>query len=198
MNVMMKKLMTVKTTSMLALILLVALGSSFVRGTAQNLAPGVVASAPGAETAATAGNLHATISLYSVEADIAALEEHIDLYALAMTTGDLDLWMSLYTEDTVKMAPDAPAVFGKEALRASMEPLFEAFTFEDMDIFNVEIQLAGDYAFIRCDFTATMTPTAGGEPAYIDAKDMSIMQRQSDGSWKLHWDCWNSNVPPAQ
>jgi uncharacterized protein (TIGR02246 family) len=180
----MRKLITIKSIPVLALVLLVVLGSSFVKGTAQDPKPGPV--------------YHAAISLYSVEADITALEEFMDLYALAMTTGDLDLWMSLYTEDTVKMAPDAPAVFGKEALRASMEPLFDAFTFEDMDIFDVEIQLAGDYAFTRCNFTATMTPKAGGEPLYMDAKDMSIMQRQADGSWKLYWDCWNSNVPPAQ
>ena len=133
-----------------------------------------------------------------VEADIAAIEGLMDLYALAMTTGDLDIWMSLYTDDTVKMMPDVPAVFGKEALRASMQPLFDNFTFEEMDIFDLEIQLVGDYAFSRCNFTVTMTPKAGGEPVYMDAKDMSIMQRQADGSWKLYWDCWNSNVPPAQ
>jgi len=133
-----------------------------------------------------------------VEADIAALQEGMDLYALAMKAGDLDLWMSLYTEDTVKMAPDAPAAFGREALRAMMQPLFDTFTFEEMAIFDVEIKVAGDWAFTRCNFTATMVPKAGGEPVYMDAKDMSIMQRQADGSWKLHWDCWNSNVPPAQ
>jgi uncharacterized protein (TIGR02246 family) len=198
MNAITKKLMTIKTAPVLVLVLLVLLGSSFVKGTAQDRAPGAVSAAGNTVTAGIAGNLHATISLYSVEDDIAAIEEHMDLYALGMTTADLDLWMSLYTEDTVKMAPDAPAVFGKEALRASMEPLFEAFTFEEMDIFDVEIQLAGDYAFARCNFTATMVPKAGGEPAYIDGKDVSIMQRQSDGSWKLHWDCWNSNVPPVQ
>ncbi|MHC4518956.1 MAG: YybH family protein [Planctomycetota bacterium] len=194
----MRRLITIKSMPVLTLVLLVVLGSSFVTGTAQDLEPGAVSSAGDTVTAGISGNLHATIFLHSVEADIAAIEEHMDLYALGMTTGDLDLWMSLYTEDTVKMAPDAPAVFGKEALRASMEPLFEAFTFEDMDIFDVEIQLAGDYAFARCNFTATMIPKAGGEPAYIDGKDVSIMQRQPDGSWKLHWDCWNSNVPPAQ
>jgi len=140
---------------------------------------------------------HLTEEMVDVEADIAAIEELIDLYALAMINGDLDLWMSLYTDDTVKMAPDAPAVFGKEDLRASMQPLFDNFTFEEMAIFDVEIQVAGDYAFSRCNFTATMIPKAGGEPLYMDAKDMSIMQRQADGSWKLYWDCWNSNVPPT-
>ena len=192
----MKNLITIKSMPVLTLVLLVVLGSFLVKVTAQDPQPTPFYGDP--VTDIIAGKLHAAISLYSVEADIAAIEEHMDLYALGMTTGDLDLWMSLYTEDTVKFAPDAPAVFGKEALRASMEPFFEAFIIEEMDIFDVEIQLAGDYAFARCNFTATMIPKAGGEPAYIDGKDVSIMQRQADGSWKLYWDCWNSNVPPAQ
>lgn len=191
----MKNLITIKSISVLTLVLLVVLGPSFVKVTAQDPEPGPVYDTPVID--GIAGGLHATISFHSVEADFAAIEEHMDLYAQGMTTGDLDLWMSLYTEDTVKFAPDAPAVFGKDALRASMEPLFEAFAFEEMDIFDVDIQLAGDYAFARCNFTATMIPKAGGEPAYIDGKDVSIMQRQPDGSWKLYWDCWNSNVPPA-
>jgi ketosteroid isomerase-like protein len=130
-----------------------------------------------------------------VEADIAAIKESGDLYALAMTTGDLDLWMSLYTDDTVKMQPDEPAIFGKENLRASFKPLFDNFTIE-MAIFDVVIQVAGDWAFTRCNFTVTLTPKAGGEPLYMDAKDLCTYKRQADGSWKIYWDCWNSNVPP--
>jgi len=56
----------------------------------------------------------------------------------------------------------------------------------------------GDWAFGRCNFTATMTPKAGGEPIFTDGKALTLYKRQADGSWKLYWDCWNSNVPPAQ
>ena len=195
METIMKKLITMKSISVLTLILLVVLAPSFVKVTAQDPAPGPVYGDPVIES--IAGKLHAAISLYSVEDDIAALQKAMDMYALAMKAGDLDLWMSLYTEDTVKMAPDAPAVIGKEALRASMQPFFDTFTIEEMDIFDVDIQVAGNWAFSRCNFTATMIPKAGGEPMYMDAKDMSISKRQPDGSWKIHWDCWNSNVPPA-
>ena len=132
-----------------------------------------------------------------VEADIAAINEILDNYALAMIAGDLDLWMSFYTDDTIKMAPDGPAAFGKEELRAMMKPLFDNFTFEEMAIFDVEIQVAGDWAFCRCNFTATMTPKAGGEPLYMDAKDLCTYKRQADGSWKISHDCYNSNVPPT-
>ena len=198
MKTIMKKLITTKSIPVLALVLLVVLGSSFVKGTAQDPKPGFVSSPGNPGTNSIAGKLHATISLYSVEDDIAAIEECGNLYSLAAKAGDLDLWLSLYTDDTIKMQPDEPAIFGKEALRASFKPLFDNFTFEEMDIFDVEIQLAGDWAFTRCNFTATLTPKAGGEPLYMDAKDLCTYKRQADGSWKIYWDCWNSNVPPPQ
>lgn len=197
MKTIMKNLTAIKSMPVLTLILLVVLVSSFVKGTAQDPEPGPVYSADNTVTEIIAGKLHAAISLYSVEADVAAIEEFMDLYALSLTTGDLELHTSLYTDDTVKMVPDVPAMFGKEEVRAGMKPLIDNFTIEEMAIFDVVIQVAGDWAFTRCNFTVTMTPKAGGEPLYTDAKDMSIMQRQADGSWKIYWDCWNSNVPPT-
>ena len=132
-----------------------------------------------------------------IEADIAAIEDVLNQYTVAMNTGDFELWMSLHADDIVKMAPDAPATFGKEELRASTKPLFDNFTIE-MAYNREEIQVDGDLGFARGTFTATMTPKAGGEPLYMDAKTLGIYKRQADGSWKLARNCYNSNVPPAQ
>jgi len=132
-----------------------------------------------------------------VSPDIAAIEDILIQYCVAMETGDLELWLSLHADDIVKMAPDAPATFGKEELRASTKPLFDNFTIEM--VYNCEeIQVDGDLGFARGAFTSTMTPKAGGEPLYIDAKTLGIYKRQADGSWKLARNCYNSNVPPAQ
>ena len=129
-----------------------------------------------------------------VEADIAAIGKILDNYTLGMNTGNLDLWMSLYTDDTIKMAPDQPSAVGKEQLLASMKPLFDNFTME-MAIDLEQVEITGGYAFARCTFTASMTPKAKGEPISIDGKALSIFKRQADGSWKIYIDCWNSNVP---
>ena len=131
------------------------------------------------------------------DADIAAIEEIWDNYALGMITGDLDLWMSLYTDDTVKMAPDAPAIFGKEELRASNKPLFDNFTL-DMTLFPEEAQVDRNLGFARGNYIFLLTPKAGGEPIYMEGKYLTIYKRQADGSWKISHDCFNSNLPPAQ
>ena len=191
----MKNLITVKSMPVLALVLLVVLGSVLVKVTAQDPQPGPVSDDPVADI--MAGKLHAAITLYSVEADIAAIEDALNLYGVAMNTGDLELFLSLHADDIVKMGPGAPATFGQEELRASTKPLFDNFTTE-MDYNREEIQVNGDWGFARGTFTATMTPKAGGEPLYMDAKTMALWKRQADGSWKLARNCYNSNVPPAQ
>ncbi len=132
-----------------------------------------------------------------VEADIAAINEVLNQYAVVWNTGDLDLYMSLHTDDIVKMGPDAPANIGQEQLRASTKPLFDNFTCE-IAIYTKEVQVAGDRAFSWCTYTFSMTPKEGSEPIFVDGKALSIYKRQADGSWKISHDCFNSNVPPTQ
>ena len=185
METIMKKLITIKSISVLALVLLVVLGSSFVKGTAQDPEPGPI--------------YHAAISLYSVEADIAAIEDVLNQYAVAANTGDFELWLSLHADDVVKMGPDAPAIFGREALRANKEAAWDNFTLE-MALYPEEAQVSGDLGFARGTYTLSITPKAGGETIIVmpDGKYLTICKRQADSSWKISHDCYNSNVPPAQ
>ncbi len=70
----MKKLITIKSISVLALVLLAVLGPSFVKVAAQDPEPGLVNN-DDLLADIIAGKLHATISFHSVEADIAAIKE---------------------------------------------------------------------------------------------------------------------------
>lgn len=132
-----------------------------------------------------------------IEADIIAIEEVLNQYAVAVNTGDLDLFISIHTDDAVNMGPDAPATFGKEELRASLEPLFDNFTSE-MTLYPEEAQADGDLGFARGTYTLLMTPKSGGSPSFADGKYLTVCKRQADGSWKISRECYNSNVPPAQ
>jgi uncharacterized protein (TIGR02246 family) len=132
-----------------------------------------------------------------VEADIIAIEEVLNQYAVAVSTGDLDLFISIHTDDAVNMGPDAPATFGKEELRASVKPLFDNFTSE-MTLYPEEAQADGDLGFARGTYTLSTTPKNGGEASFTDGKYLTVCKRQADGSWKISRECYNSNVPPAQ
>lgn len=132
-----------------------------------------------------------------VEADITAINEIWTQYSSSLNSGDIDLWISLWTDNGVQMPPDSPPVIGKEQIRGRNKGVLDQFTF-NMGITNEEVRVAGDWAFARGTYTAILTPKAGGETIDIDGKYLTILKRQVDGSWKIFRDCFNSNVPPKQ
>ncbi len=134
------------------------------------------------------------------EADIAAVKEVLNQYGVACNTGDFDLWISLWADDGIQMPPDTPARIGKEQIREAMKPAFDEMTL-DIAITSIEeAKVYGDLGLTRCTYTFTITPKAGGETinAIPDGKALILYERQSDGSWKILYDCFNSNVPPTQ
>ncbi len=133
-----------------------------------------------------------------VEADIAAINELWNQYTLATTSGDLELYLSLWDDNGISMGPDTPATIGIEQIRASMEGFFAVFNLESPPIFVEEVQVAGDWGFSRVSFTMSLTPWEGGETSTRSGKALSILKRQADGSWKVYIDCWNYDVPPPQ
>ena len=117
-------------------------------------------------------------------------------YAASISAGDADAWATLWAEDGVQMPPDAPPVVGKSEIREKLWSLLAQFRF-DMRIHTEEVRTAADWAFARGMYTATLTPKAGGPAIPIDGKFMTILARQSDGSWRIYRDIFNSNVPPT-
>jgi len=184
MKTIVKQLITIKIIPVLVLVLLVVLGSSFVKGTGQDPEPRPV--------------YHAAISLYSVEDDIAAIKELWNQYGIATTSGDLELYVSLWDDGGISMAPDAPATIGIEQIRASMEGFFAVFNLEGIPIVVEEAEVAGDWAFTRVAFRISVTPKGEPEASPRSGKALSILKRQADGSWKVYIDCWNYDEPPPQ
>ncbi len=132
------------------------------------------------------------------ESDIAAIKDMLKQYAKGCNTGDFNFWISLWSDDGVQMPSDTPARIGKEQIREYMKTVFDQFNLKcEIDI--VEGKVYGDLGLTRCTYTLDLTPKAGGETihAMSDGKALTIYERQSDGSWKIIYDCFNSNLPPT-
>ena len=135
-----------------------------------------------------------------VEDDINAIKEMLNQYAVACNTGDFDLWISLWADDGVQMPPDTPVRIGKEQIREAMKPAFDQMTL-DIAITSIEdAKVYIDLGLTRCNYTLDITPKAGGETIHAmrDGKALTLYERQSDGSWKIVYDCFNSNVAPTK
>jgi len=132
----------------------------------------------------------------NLEADTAAIIDFMKEYRSSQNVGDIDQFMSLWTEDGILMPPNGPAVIGKDQIRVRTIGRFDQFTF-DLNGTEAEVEVAGGWAFTRGNYTITVTPKEGGQPAFIDGKYISILERQPDGSWKMHRGIFNSNVVPV-
>jgi uncharacterized protein (TIGR02246 family) len=102
----------------------------------------------------------------------------------------------LWTEDGIQLPPGSPPIVGKEQIRErNKSALVDLFTM-DGSITNEEVQVSGDLAVARGTYATTLTPKDGSEEIFIDGKYMTLLKRQPDGSWKIHRDIFNSNMPP--
>jgi len=127
---------------------------------------------------------------------VAAVNAIWDEYEESVIAGDVDRWIAQWTDDGVQMPPNEPFVEGKENIYARVGANMAAGPTDEFVITPLEITSAGDWAYSRGVYTVTF-PLGDGEQGFLDGKFMTILQRQSDGTWKIHRDIFNSNVPPA-
>lgn len=130
----------------------------------------------------------------TVEADIAAINELYKQATLAVNTGNVELYLSIFTEDVVVMPSEAPAAIGKEDLRPLYEGLFGLFDLE-LPYTVDEIEVSGDWAVARSSFQYSMTLKESGETTTRVGKELDFFKRQADGSWKTYIQSWNFNAP---
>jgi ketosteroid isomerase-like protein len=201
MKKLMKNLTTIKSMPVLTLILLVVLVSSFVKSPAQDPAPEPVYSENDALTDSIVKKLEGTITLYLTEQEVdvdadAIYKEMCDLYTLAVETGDLGLYVGIYTDDAVQIPPDAPVRIGSGQIQSAIEPALTSFNIV-CPIYPQEARVIGNWAFGRCDWSLSLTPKEGGETTTFNGRSIDILKRQPDGSWKFYMSCWNYDGPPT-
>ncbi|MCB0105009.1 MAG: SgcJ/EcaC family oxidoreductase [Caldilineaceae bacterium] len=127
---------------------------------------------------------------------VAAVNAIWDEYEASVIAGDIDRWIAQWTDDGVQMPPNEPFVEGKENIYARVGANMAAGPTDEFVITPLEITSAGDWAYSRGVYTVTF-PLGDGEQGFLDGKFMTILQRQPDGTWKIHRDIFNSNVQPA-
>jgi ketosteroid isomerase-like protein len=98
----------------------------------------------------------------------------------------------LYTQDAIVLRPHAPAVQGRDAIQQWLATVPSISNAKGQ---SVEIMGYGDLAYLRG--TYSMTFTIPGVPTPIDerGKVLQIYRKQSDGSWKMTREIYNSDLP---
>jgi uncharacterized protein (TIGR02246 family) len=127
-------------------------------------------------------------------ADVQAIKDANAEWDKAWSAGDADALASLYTADAVAMAPNQPAQAGRDALRISSRKYFDLYSEENRSVVD-DVRVSGDLAVARGTQETITTAKAGGTSFEDKSKWISAYQRQPDGSWKILWEMYNSDLP---
>ena len=117
-----------------------------------------------------------------------------DAYLAAINANDLDALMAAVTDDIVLIAPNAPAMAGKDVVGGWVAGYFDAVE-TAWEKTSLELVVSGDWAFERYAYTATDTPHGGGA-AYTDSGNgINIYRKGDDGVWRVARDAWATDRP---
>jgi uncharacterized protein (TIGR02246 family) len=113
--------------------------------------------------------------------DEQAIRKLIDDWMEASARGDLDKVLSMMSDDVVFMTAGREP-FGKKEFAAQSAGM------KDVKIEGiakpVEINVLGDWAYLRNHISLTMT-YAGGHPVKRAGYTLTILRRQPDGAWRI-------------
>ena len=128
-------------------------------------------------------------------ADVAAIKKMQDHELAAVGSGNVDSAVTPYTSDVIIMPPGEAAITGTAALRAWFENFTKDNTIAGSYSTN-DVEVSGDLGVVHYVGTLTVTPKKGGPAVTETIKGIHVYKRQSDGSWKIARDVWNTDAPP--
>jgi uncharacterized protein (TIGR02246 family) len=126
-----------------------------------------------------------------VAADIEAINKINEEYESAHNAGDINKFVSLFTDDAVRFPAAGPALIGKKEIGDWLPQIFDQHTVELKQVLG-DLKVGGDLAFYHGTWTTTNTPKDGEEPFKLNGNVIVIMQKQADGEWKIICNGWSN------
>jgi uncharacterized protein (TIGR02246 family) len=116
--------------------------------------------------------------------DESAIRELVETWMAASKAGDLATVLDLMADDVLFMTPNREP-FGKSEFQESFESMKGAEVAGTATI--EEVQVAGDWAWIRNHIDLTVRP-AGGPSIRRSGYTLTVLRKSHGGSWQLFRD----------
>jgi len=104
-------------------------------------------------------------------------------YRDALNESNAEKVLSLYTENGVFMPSSAPTAIGQEQLKGTYEFVFSNIQL-NIEFYIDEIEIVGEYAFVRSTSKGTTFIHASGETVPEENRELFVLKKEND-SWKI-------------
>ncbi|MGO9512458.1 MAG: YybH family protein [Steroidobacteraceae bacterium] len=108
---------------------------------------------------------------------------------------DLEKTVAFYDEQGSVLAPNAPIATGKAAVAKSIA---SDFAFGDL-LWHADqagVSRSGDLGYTSGTYKFTFKDPSG-KPVIDNGKYLTVWKKQADGSWKVLYDMFNTDMPPS-
>ncbi|MCO3745881.1 SgcJ/EcaC family oxidoreductase [Pseudomonas aeruginosa] len=123
------------------------------------------------------------------------IQSILQSYETALNANDIDAILDLYGEAPVFMPQHAPALVGREAVRAGYQQVFASIKLQiRFDIREVEV--IGDWAWARTS-SAGRTRLLAEDVEIAEGNNELFVFRREHGHWKIHRYLFATNQPRA-
>jgi uncharacterized protein (TIGR02246 family) len=127
-----------------------------------------------------------------VRAAIAAIDKK---FMEDVNRGNAAAGAAAYTDDAILMPPNHSPVEGKQAIEKYLAEISSQLQASNFQLSILEVDVQGDTTIVRGTYSSSFTVPGTDAPMEDRGKTLNVWKRQADGSWKLHRDIWNSNMP---
>ncbi len=117
----------------------------------------------------------------------------IEAYEAALNANDIETILSLYSAAPVFMPQHAPALVGRDAVRAGYAQVFAAIKLNvRFDIHDIE--QTGDWAWVRTS-TAGRTRILGNGAEIDEGNNELFVLHREQSEWKIHRYLFSTSLP---
>lgn len=122
------------------------------------------------------------------------IETILKTYEAALNGNDIDAILGLYGDTPVFMPQHAPALVGRDAVRAGYAHVFDTIKLNVR--FDVhEVQEAGEWAWARTSSAGRTRILSNGAEIAEGNNELFVFRRE-EGAWKIHRYLFSTNQPP--
>ena len=123
------------------------------------------------------------------------IETLIKRYETALNANDIDAIMNLYGQEPVFMPQHAPALLGRDAVRAGYAHVFATIKLNIRFAIH-EVEVAGNWAWARTSSAGATRILASGMQVQEGNNELFVF-RKEDGDWRIHRYLFSTNQPRA-
>ena len=114
--------------------------------------------------------------------DERAIRDLVDAWMAASKAGDMSAVLAMMTDDVVFLVADRPPL-GKTEF-AAMSASMKGMQIDGRSTIE-EINVLGDWAYLRSHIDLTITPPQASKPIARSGNTLTILRKEADGRWRI-------------